>query len=118
MAKIRVGRVQEQIKKELFQILQTEWKDPRVGFITITAVEVTGDLSLARVFVSVMGDDQQKEDTLSSLSRGKGFIRSELGKRIRLRVVPEIEFKMDESIDYGARIEKLLSDLNEGKSDE
>lgn len=114
MTKIRVGRVQEQIKKELFQILQTEWKDPRTGFITITAVEVTGDLSIARVFVSVLGDDKQKEDTLAALSRGKGFIRSELGKRIRLRVVPEIEFKIDQSIDYGARIEKLLHEINEG----
>lgn len=115
MAKIRVGRVQEQIKKELMQILQTEWKDPRVGFITITGVEVTGDLSLARVYISVMGDARQKEEALSALSRGKGFIRSELGKRIRLRVVPEIEFKVDPSLDYGARIEKLLHEINEGK---
>src|SRR5690606_33937728 len=118
MAKIRVGRVQEQIKKELMQILQTEWKDPRVGFLTITGVEVTGDLSLARVYISILGDDEKKEEALAALSRGKGFIRSELGKRVRLRVVPEIDFKFDHSMDYGARIEKLLHDLNEGKSDQ
>ena len=78
MAKIRVGRVGEQIKKELSQLIQSELKDPRIGFITVTGVELTNDLSQARVFLSVLGTDEQKEETLKALARGTGFLRSEL----------------------------------------
>lgn len=115
MSKFRVGRVAEQIKKELSQIIQTEIKDPRVGFITVTGTEVTNDLSQAKVYLSVLGNDEQKMATLEALGRGKGFIRSELGKRVRLRHTPELIFKFDTSIEYGARIEKLLHDLNSGE---
>lgn len=114
MAKIRVGRVGEQIKKEISTIIQTELKDPRIGFITVTGVEVTGDLSQARVYLSVLGNDEQKEETLKALSRSTGFIRSELGKRIRFRHTPELLFKFDSSIEYGSRIESLLGQLNDG----
>lgn len=117
MAKIRVGRVGEQIKKELSHILQTEWKGPRIGFVTVTGVEVTNDLSQAKVFLSIMGSEQEKQDTLKALSQGKGFIRSELGKRIRLRVTPELIFKVDTSVDYGSRIDQLLHQIHEGKTD-
>ena len=104
----------EQIKKELSQIIQTELKDPRIGFITVTGVEVTGDMSQARVYLSVLGNDDQKEETLRALARGKGFIRSELGKRIRFRHIPELFFKFDSSIEYGSRIESILTDINRG----
>ncbi|MFC4103522.1 MULTISPECIES: 30S ribosome-binding factor RbfA [Paenibacillus] len=114
MAKIRVGRVGEQIKKEISTIIQTELKDPRIGFITVTGVEVTGDLSQARVFLSVLGNDEQKEETLKALSRSTGFIRSELGKRIRFRHTPELIFKFDSSIEYGSRITSILGQLNDG----
>lgn len=112
MAKIRVGRVGEQIKKELSQILQSEFKDPRVGFITVTAVEATNDLSQAKVYLSVLGSDEQKEETLKALAKGKGFLRTELGRRIRLRHIPELIFKFDTSIEYGGRIENLLQKIN------
>jgi len=115
MAKIRTGRVGEQIKKELSQILQMEFKDPRVGFLTITGVDVTNDLSQAKVFLSVLGSQEQKEETLRALARGKGFIRSELSKRIRLRVTPELIFQIDSSVEYGSRIEELIHQINEGK---
>ena len=115
MAKIRVERVAEQIKKELSQLIQAELKDPRIGFITLTGVEVTGDLSQARVFLSVLGSEEQKEETLKALARGKGFLRSELGKRIRFRHTPDLLFKFDSSIEYGSRIEALLDQLNQGK---
>ncbi len=118
MAKIRVGRVGEQIKKELSQILQAEFKDPRIGFTTVTGVEVTNDLSQAKVYLSVMGDDQQKEDTLAALAKGSGFLRTELGRRIRLRHTPELIFKFDRSIDYGSKIETLLQQLNRGDQGE
>lgn len=114
MAKIRVGRVGEQIKKEISQIIQSELKDPRIGFITVTGVDVTNDFSQAKVYLSVMGSDEQKEETLKTLGRSTGFIRAELGKRIRMRKIPEILFKFDTSIDYGSKIEALLHQINEG----
>jgi ribosome-binding factor A len=114
MAKIRVGRVSEQIKKELSQIIQMELKDPRVGFITVTGVETTSDLSQARIYLSVLGSDEQKEATLKALAKATGFLRSELGKRMKLRHTPELLFKFDSSIEYGSRIESLLTELNSG----
>ncbi len=114
MAKIRVGRVGEQIKKELSLILQTELKDPRIGFITVTGVEVTNDLSQAKVYLSVLGNKEKKEDTLIALDKASGFIRSELGRRIRLRHTPELIFKFDHSIEYGSHIQGLLKKLNDG----
>jgi ribosome-binding factor A len=115
MVKIRVGRVGEQIKKELSQMIQMELKDPGIGFVTVTGVEVTPDLSQARVFLSVLGSDEQKEATLQALSRAKGFLRTELGKRIRLRHTPDLLFKFDTSIEYGSRIERLLEQINSGE---
>lgn len=113
MARIRVGRVGEQVKKELSLILQTELKDPRIGFITVTGVEVTNDLSQAKVYLSVLGSEQQKEDTLKALAKAGGYLRSELGRRMRLRHTPELIFKFDASIDYGSKIEALLQQLNQ-----
>ncbi|GMK42687.1 30S ribosome-binding factor RbfA [Paenibacillus sp. PR3] len=115
MAKVRVGRVGEQIKKELSQIIQSELKDPRIGFITVTGVEVTNDLSQAKVYLSVLGSEEQKEESLKAIARGTGFIRSELGKRMRLRHTPELIFKFDASIEYGSRIESLLEQINRGE---
>ncbi|PYI50413.1 30S ribosome-binding factor RbfA [Paenibacillus flagellatus] len=116
MAKVRVGRVGEQIKKELSQILQSELKDPRVGFITVTGVEVTNDLSQAKVYLSVLGTDEQKEESLKAIAKATGFVRTELGKRIRLRKTPELLFQFDTSIEYGSRIDRLLNQINEGNA--
>ena len=99
------------MKKELGEIIGRKLKDPRVGFVTVTDVEVTGDLSMATVYITVLGDDEKKAATLKGLEKAKGFIRSEIGKRIRLRITPEIYFAMDESVAYGNRIEELLSEL-------
>jgi ribosome-binding factor A len=114
MAKIRVGRVSEQIKKELSSIIQMELKDPRIGFITVTGVETTSDLSQAKIYLSVLGSDEQKEATLKALGSATGFLRSELGKRMKLRHTPVLLFKFDSSIEYGSRIETLLDELNKG----
>lgn len=108
----RPNRVGEQMKKELTEIIGRKIKDPRIGFVTVTDVQVTGDLQQAKVYISVLGDDEQKENTLKGLAKAKGFIRSEIGHRIRLRKTPEIIFEFDESIDYGNRIETLLHDLH------
>jgi ribosome-binding factor A len=112
MAKFRTGRVGEQIKKEISGIIQTELKDPRIGFITVTGVDVTNDLSLARVYLSILGSEEQKEATLHAIARAKGFLRSELGRRVRLRHTPEMEFRFDSSIEYGSHIEALLQQIN------
>lgn len=113
MSDIRANRVAEQMKKELGDILSRKIKDPRVGFVTITDVEVTGDLQQAKIFISVLGDEQQKHETLVGLAKAKGFIRSEIGQRIRLRKTPEVSFEFDEALEKGNRIETILRDLNE-----
>lgn len=101
------------MKKELGEIIGRKIKDPRIGFVTVTDVQVTGDLQQAKVFISVLGDADQKENTLKGLAKAKGFIRSEIGQRIRLRKTPEITFEFDESMDYGNRIDSLLYQLQE-----
>lgn len=108
----RANRVGEQMKKELGDIISRKIKDPRIGFVTVTDVEVTGDLQQAKVYISVLGDEEQRENTLKGLAKAKGFIRTEIGQRIRLRKTPEIIFEWDESIDYGNRIETLLHQLH------
>lgn len=113
MGNVRASRVAEEIKKELGDLLTQKIKDPRIGFVTVTDVEVTGDLQQATIFVSVLGDDEKKEETLVGLSKAKGFIRSEIGQRIRLRKTPEIFFKYDDAIEHGNRIEALLREINE-----
>ncbi len=116
---LRANRVGEQMKKELGDIIGRKIKDPRIGFVTVTDVSVSGDLQIAKVFISVLGDEEQRQNTLKGLAKAKGFIRSEIGQRIRLRKTPEIQFEFDESIDYGNRIETLLHELNvENKEEE
>ncbi|TKC18699.1 30S ribosome-binding factor RbfA [Robertmurraya kyonggiensis] len=110
---LRSNRVGEQMKKELGEIIGRKIKDPRIGFVTVTDVQVTGDLQQATVFISVLGDEEQRENTLKGLAKAKGFIRSEIGQRIRLRKTPEITFEFDESIDYGNRIDSLLYQIKE-----
>ncbi|OIK15322.1 30S ribosome-binding factor RbfA [Peribacillus sp. B-H-3] len=109
---LRSNRVGEQMKKELSEIIGRKIKDPRVGFVTVTDVSVTGDLQQATVYISVLGDAEQRENTLKGLAKAKGFIRSEIGQRIRLRKTPEISFEFDESIDYGNRIETLIHQIH------
>ncbi|MFC3882530.1 30S ribosome-binding factor RbfA [Bacillus songklensis] len=116
--KLRPTRVGEQMKKELGEIISRKIKDPRIGFVTVTDVQVTGDLQQAKVFISVLGDEEQRQNTLKGLAKAKGFIRSEIGQRIRLRKTPEIIFEFDESIDYGNRIESLLHEIQKEKNDE
>ncbi|MGM7720412.1 30S ribosome-binding factor RbfA [uncultured Metabacillus sp.] len=109
---LRANRVGEQMKKELGDIIGRKIKDPRIGFVTVTDVNVSGDLQIAKVYISVLGDEEQRQNTLKGLAKAKGFIRSEIGQRIRLRKTPEIQFEFDESIDYGNRIETLIHELN------
>lgn len=114
----RPTRLGEVIKTEVSQIFHREMKDPRMGFVSVTDVEVTQDLSAVRIFVSVLGDEAAGKDTMKALDSATGFVRSELGKRIRLRHVPELSFKLDTSIERGSRISKILNDIRDGKPTE
>lgn len=114
---LRANRVGEQMKKELTEIIGRKLKDPRIGFVTVTDVRVTGDLQQATVYISVLGNQEQKENTLIGLAKASGFIRSEIGKRIRLRITPEISFEWDESLEYGQRIETLIHQIHSEDDD-
>ena len=104
----RPERLAEAIKKEISELLREELKDPRIGFASITSVEVSRDLRYANVFVSVLGESEQQKITVETLQGAQGFIRGELGKRIRLRYTPEINFTLDQSISHGSRIIALM----------
>ena len=109
MAKqLRVEKLQELIKQEMSKMLLTDLKDPRIGFVTVTDVEVTGDLRGAKIYVSIMGGEEQVKSSLEGLQSALGFIRREIGQRVRLRFTPEISFALDTSLDYGDHIQKLL----------
>lgn len=111
MASPRQRRVGDQIQKEISNLLLREVKDPRIGFVTLTAVDVSGDLRHARVFYTVMGEQDQKDSTQKALVKATPFIRRELGRRLRLRCTPELQFCFDGSLEYGNRIESLIKEL-------
>jgi len=107
----RKDKVAEEIKKDVSLILQDEIKDPRLGFTTITHVELTPDLRFARIFFSVYGDEKQWEDTQAGLEHAAGFIRRLIGDRLGLRFVPEIVFQRDHSSEYSILIEQRLQEI-------
>ncbi|TQR07270.1 30S ribosome-binding factor RbfA [Psychrobacillus soli] len=112
---MRANRVAEQMKKELGEIIGRKLKDPRIGFVTVTDVAVTGDLQQATIYITVL--DGNRQDTLKALEKAKGFIRSEIGQRIRLRITPELLFEFDESAAYGNRIDDLLRQINKSSEE-
>ncbi|MCG7536415.1 MULTISPECIES: 30S ribosome-binding factor RbfA [Pseudoalteromonas] len=119
----RTDRVAQQIQKEIAVILQREIKDPRLGMVTVSAVEVSRDLSYAKVFITVLGgDDDKTKENLSILNEATGYIRSLLGKRIRARIMPELRFVLDNSLMEGMRISNLVDEVirkdNEKRGDE
>lgn len=105
---LRIEKLQELIKQEVGKMLLYDIKDPRIGFVTVTEVEMTGDLREAKIFVSIMGNDEQIKSSMDGLKSALGFIRREIGKRIRLRFTPEISFAPDKSLDYSEHIQKIL----------
>lgn len=114
MTKHRANRLAESIKIEVSQMIREELKDPRIGFVTVTGVDVADDLGHAKIYVSILGDDDAKKESLTALKHAQGYVRTEIGKRVRLRHVPEIVFKDDPSIAHGAHISKLLHDVGMG----
>ncbi|HHV54106.1 MAG TPA: 30S ribosome-binding factor RbfA [Firmicutes bacterium] len=107
---VRQERLREEIKREMTDILRRS-KDPRIGFVTVTDVELSRDLEHARVFVTVMGKPAEKEQTLAVLKAATGYIRTELARRVRVRHVPEVVFVEDESVERGLRVDRLLREI-------
>lgn len=112
MSKMRAERVGEQLKQELMDIINNKVKDPRIGFLTITDVQVTNDLSQAKVYLTVLGKEKEVDDTFKALEKARGFIKAELGSRLCLRTIPELYFEYDHSIEYGNKIERMIQDLH------
>lgn len=121
----RINRISEEIRKVVSNLLFNGLKDPRINHMaTVTSVEVTRDLSFANIYISVLGDDLEKENTILGLESAKGFIRKEIGSRVDLRHVPEPKFHLDESIENAMHMAELIEKINKedqgrrGKEDE
>ena len=109
---IKNNRINMEVQRELANLIR-ELKDPRIAVMTtVVAVEVATDLKTAKVFISVLGDDQAKEETMAGLNSAKGFLRKELAHTINLRNTPDLEFVYDESIEYGMKLSKMIDDLH------
>ena len=116
----RSRRIAEQVQRELSDIIRLELKDPRVGMITLTDVEVSLDQSQAKVFFTVLGEPSRIADATEGLQHAAGFLRSQLAHRMKLRLVPQLQFKYDESVERGMRLSQLIDaavadDANRGK---
>jgi ribosome-binding factor A len=107
----RSEKVAEAIHELVSALLLKGVKDPRIGFTTITGVKVSDDLHLATIYFSVIGSEAEKKSTENGLNSARGFIRRELGKSLRMRYVPDVLFRYDESVDYGQRIDSLLDEI-------
>lgn len=105
----RTNRVADQIQRELATLIQFDVKDPRVGMVTITAVEVSREFEYARVFFTVLGDNAVREATTKGLTHAAGFLRRELAHRLKLRTTPELQFIYDQSIENAAKMSELIS---------
>ncbi|MDD2585210.1 MAG: 30S ribosome-binding factor RbfA [Syntrophomonadaceae bacterium] len=115
MSKRRQERMAVEIQRVLSQILQEDIKDPRIDFTTvsITRVDIASDLSHARVNISILGDETKQEETMQVLQKAKGYLRSELARGIQVKHAPELEFRLDKSIEHGIRISSILESLKE-----
>ena len=114
----RSTRVGDLLQQEISRIIIQELKDPRLGFVTVTGVSLSDDLRNAKVFVSVLGSPEEIKQTFDGLKSATGFMRNCIGKRVKLRYVPELSFWLDESGSYGAHIEELLRDIKRENSNE
>ena len=112
---IKNTRINGEVQREVSNIIRN-LKDPRVGIMTtVTAVEVAPDLKTCKAYISVLGDEEAKADTMAGLKSAAGFIRRELARTVNLRNTPEIRFIMDESIEYGMKMSKIIDDLNKSE---
>jgi len=108
----RTERLGEEIREEVALLIAGELKDPRIGFVTVTRVEVTPDLRTARIYVGVLGTEKQRTTSLAGLRQGAGFLRRALGRTLRLRYTPELRFQYDEGLEASDRVAKLLAEIS------
>jgi ribosome-binding factor A len=113
----RIERLNEQFKREVADILRFEVKDPRVGIVTVTEAQVAPDLSFARLYVSPMGDEDEKKEAFKGLAAASPYIRHELGKRLQIRQIPELRFEQDNALEYGMHIDRLLAEIKQSESE-
>ena len=114
--RIRPERVAQRIQREVADILGNRLRDPGIShWVSVTGVEVNPDLSLARIYVSILPSGEEREQTLKALGRATGFVRHELATRLGLREMPEIRFLLDTSIEYGVRVDELLRKIETGE---
>lgn len=119
MPNYRIARISEEIKRELSQMIRDEIKDPRIkGLISITRADVTNDLRYAKIFVSVLSNDEERSHTLNGLEKASGYMRSELARRLQLRYTPELIFKLDDSIAYGSKINEIITGFKQNEGNE
>jgi ribosome-binding factor A len=107
----RIARLNEQVKREIMALLWEEVRDPRIGTPTLTAVEISPDLSHAKVFYTAPGDEAERAETLAGLRAAAPFLRTELGRRLHVRRIPELHFQEDRTLDHAMRIERLLREV-------
>jgi ribosome-binding factor A len=112
----RTDRIDQILRQEIGQALERDVSDPRIGFVTVTDVETAADLSRAKVWVSIIGSADERKATLSALRRAMPFIRHGLNTKIRLRRIPELDVRMDDSMERGTRVLQILSELEDGRS--
>lgn len=113
MARHRQDRINEEVRRVVSEIIRNELKDPRISTLcSVVAAEVTPDLKFAKVYISILGSEEEKKNTLAGLNSAAGYVRKELGDRINLRNNPEVHFELDKSIEHGARIMDILSEIN------
>lgn len=109
----RMIRINDEIRKEISEILRSELKDPRIGTITsVLKVETTNDLKYCKVYVSILGDEDKKKETIEGLKNASGYIRKLIAERINLRCTPEFKFILDDSLEYGIKISKLIDEIS------
>lgn len=112
---IKAEKVAGILQKEISEIIHFSLKNPKLGFVTITDVRISNDLSIAKIYVSFLGQQARKDAGMKVLEKSKGFLRTELAKRMQMRKVPELIFLHDDSLEKGNKIEQILQDLNQGK---
>ena len=113
----RKDRVNEQIRRELAELLRTEVKDPRVGMVSLTDVEVTPDYAHAKVFFTTLADSSRLPEVLAGLAKASGFLRRELGRRVRIHTTPQLHFVYDASLERGASLSRLIDQAAEISGD-
>lgn len=117
MPAYRKERLEEAIKRIVAETLMRDIKDPRIGFVTVTRVQLNRDKTVANVYVSVMGDERSRKSTMAGLMSAGGFIKHQVGKNIKMRIIPGIKFFLDKSIEYESEMVNLLNSLGEERKE-